>query len=210
MNESIMMPFNGATNLNTKLMVIIASTRPGRLGLPIANWAISEIGKHGGFEVDVAHLALMDLPMLDEPHHPIHRNYTKPHTIAWSRRVDSADAILIVTPENNYGMPGSLKNPLDFLSPEWNSKPVAFVSYGGMSGGMRSVQMAKQVVTTLKMVPLPEAVNIHMVPKFIHDGHFIPDETHEASLKKVLGELTRWAAALRAMRVSQPAPVEAR
>ncbi|HUZ87359.1 MAG TPA: NAD(P)H-dependent oxidoreductase [Candidatus Baltobacterales bacterium] len=189
--------------------MIIASTRPGRLGLPIANWAISEIGKHDGFEVDVADLALMDLPMLDEPNHPMRRNYTKPHTIAWSERVDAADAILIVTPEYNYGMPGSLKNALDFLYHEWNYKPVAFVSYGGMSGGMRSVQMAKQVVTTLKMVALPEAVNIHMVPKYMHDGQFVPEESQVASLKKVLVELSRWAVALRPMRVTLPLPVPA-
>jgi len=201
-----MLPFNGPRNLNTRLLVIIASTRPGRLGLPIANWAVSEIEKYGGFEVDVADLALTDLPMLDEPHHPHHRNYIKARTIAWSKRVDAADAILIVTPEYNYGMPGSLKNAFDFLFHEWNYKPVAFVSYGGMSGGMRSVQMAKQVVTTLKMVPLSEAVNIHMVPKYIHDGEFIPEETHVASLKKVLGELARWAAALRAMRVPEQVP----
>jgi NAD(P)H-dependent FMN reductase len=75
-----------------------------------------------------------------------------------------------------------------------------------MSGGMRSVQMAKQVVTTLKMVPLSEAVNIHMVPKYIHDGQFVPDETHQKSLQNVLDELTRWAAALRAMRVTQSVP----
>src|SRR6202140_4741687 len=205
MNESIMMPFNGATDLNTNLLVIIASTRPGRLGLPIANWAISEIEKDGGFEVDVADLALMDLPMLDEPHHPINRNYTKPHTIAWSKRVDAADAILIVTPEYNYGMPGSLKNAMDFLSHEWNYKPVAFVSYGGMSGGMRSVQMAKQGVTTLKMGPMPQAREINTGPKYMHDGQFVPDETLENNLKKVLGELIRWAAALRAMRVA-PVP----
>src|SRR6202163_1053505 len=179
MNESIMMPFMEQTDLNTKLLGIIATTRPGRLGLPIANWAISEIEKYGGVEGDVADLALMDLPMLDEPNHPYHRNYTKPHTIAWSKRVDAADAILIVTPA---------------------------VSYGGMSGGMRSVQMAKQVVTTLKMMPLPEAVNIHMIPKYMHDGQFVPDETHVNSLNKVLSELTRWAAALRAMRVAQPVP----
>ena len=187
------------------LLVIIASTRPGRLGLPIANWAISEIERHGDFEVDVADLALMNLPMLDEPQQAYHRNYTKPHSIAWSKRVDAADAILIVTPEYNYGMPGSLKNAFDFLFHEWAYKPVAFISYGGMSGGMRSVMMAKQVVTTLKMVPLTEAVNIHMVPKYIHDGQFVPDETLENNLKKVLGELTRWAAALRVMRVAQPA-----
>src|SRR5258708_30248670 len=98
MNESIILPFNGATNLKTKLLLIIASTRPGRLGLPIANWAISEIEKHGGFEVDVADLGVMDLPMLDEPHHPYHRNYTKPHTIALSQRVAPADAIPLLPP----------------------------------------------------------------------------------------------------------------
>src|ERR1700694_3105175 len=207
MNESIILPSMETTNLNTALLVIIASTRPGRLGLPIANWVISEIEKHGGFEVDVADLALMDLPMLDEPHHPIHRNYTKPHTIAWSRRVDAADAILIVTPEYNYGMPGSLKNALDFLIHEWNYKPVAFISYGGMSGGMRSVMMAKQVVTTLKMVPLPEAVNIHMVPKYMHDGQVVPEEDQENALQKVLGELARGAAAPRPPRGAPPATV---
>ncbi len=201
-----MLPFNEAGNSNTRLLVIIASTRPGRLGLPIASWAVSEIENYGGFEVDVADLAVMDLPMLDEPHHPRHRNYTKAHTIAWSRRVEAADAILIITPEYNYGMPGSLKNALDFLFHEWNYKPVAFVSYGGMSGGMRSVQMAKQVVTTLKMVPLSEAVNIHMVPKYIHDGEFVPEDAHVAGLKNVLAELARWSAALRAMRVPQQVP----
>src|SRR5260370_7545074 len=103
-------------------------------------------------------------------------------------------------------MPGSLKNALDFLSHEWNYKPVAFVSYGGMSGGMRSVQMAKQVVTTLKMVPLPEAVNIHMVPKYIHDGQFTPDEAHKASLKNALGELTPLPPALLPLPVPHPTP----
>ena len=194
----------------SKILVIIASTRPGRLGLPIANWALAEIEKQGEFEVDIADLMLMNLPMLDEPHHPILRNYTKPHTIAWSERVDAADAILIVTPEYNYAIPGSLKNALDFLSQEWNYKPVAFVSYGGLSGGMRAVQMAKQVVSTLKMVPLVEAVSIHMTPKYIHEGQFVPDETHGASLKKVLIELSRWAAVLRPMRVaSHPALAQA-
>src|SRR5260370_37288115 len=199
-----MLAFKGPRNWNQNFLGIPPAPRPGRLGLPLANGAISEIEKHGGFEVDVADLALMDLPMLDEPHHPHHRNYTKPHTIVWSRRVDAADAILIVTPEYNYRMPGSLKNAFDFLSQEWNYKPVAFVSYGGMSGGMRSVQMAKGVVTTLQIVPLPKAVNIHMCPKTIHDGQFIPEETQEAGPKKVLGELTRLPAALPARRGPQP------
>src|SRR5258708_13452334 len=148
---------HGETTWNRKLLVNSAGPRPGRVGLPIANWAISEIETHGGFEVEVADLALMDLPMLDEPHHPYYRNYTKPHTIAWSKRVEAADAILIVTPEYNYGRPGSLKNALDFLSHEWNYKPVPFVRYSAMPGGMRSAQMAKQCGTPPTIVPLPHA-----------------------------------------------------
>src|SRR5258708_25942064 len=105
MIESIILPSKGATNLNTNLLLIIASTRPGRLGLPIANWAISEIGKYGGFEVDVPDLAPMDPPMLDEPHHPPHRNYTKPPTHPRSKPVDTPDAIPTPPPQYNYRKP---------------------------------------------------------------------------------------------------------
>jgi NAD(P)H-dependent FMN reductase len=77
---------------------------------------------------------------------------------------------------------------------------VAFVSYGGVSGGLRAVQMEKSIVTTLKMVPLVEAVTIPMVAHHMQDGAFKAAEVHAASAKVVLDELDRWTTALKPLR----------
>jgi NAD(P)H-dependent FMN reductase len=47
----------------------------------------------------------------------------------------TADAFLVVTPEYNHGYPAVLKRLIDSFDEEWHAKPVAFVSYGGISGG---------------------------------------------------------------------------
>src|SRR5690242_19682950 len=117
------------------LSVLITSTRPGRVGLPVARWFIARAEAHGGFTVRVDDLAEIRLPFLDEPRHPRLRQYEHQHTRDWSARVDAADAFAIVTPEYNSGLPATLKNALDFLNQEWRYKPVGFVSYGGVSAG---------------------------------------------------------------------------
>jgi NAD(P)H-dependent FMN reductase len=152
-----------------KLHVILASTRPGRAGEPIADWFVERAIAHGAFDVELVDLAEVALPFMDEPNHPRLRRYTQEHTRAWSARVDRADAFVFVTPEYNYGLTAPLKNAIDFLHFEWQHKPVGFVSYGGVAAGTRAVQMLKQVVTTLKMVPLFEAVNIPFHTQFIDD-----------------------------------------
>ena len=146
-----------------QLQVIIASTRPGRAGLPIGRWAAEAAAEHGGFDVELVDLEEMRLPLLDEPNHPRMRKYTKEHTLRWSEKVSAADAFLFVTPEYNYGPPPALLNAVNFLHDEWAYKPAAFVSYGGVAAGLRSVQALKQVLTTLRMVPIPEGVAIPFV-----------------------------------------------
>ncbi|GAA3311138.1 hypothetical protein GCM10020295_80060 [Streptomyces cinereospinus] len=63
-------------------------------------------------------------------------------------------------PEYNHGYNAELKNAIDYLSQEWQYKPVGLVSYGGVSAGTRAAQMIKQVVTALKMTPVLEAVSL--------------------------------------------------
>jgi NAD(P)H-dependent FMN reductase len=184
-----------------RLAVIVASTRPGRIAPAVAEWFVRAAREHGGFEVDLVDLAEVDLPFLDEPNHPRLKDYVHDHTRAWSARVDAADAFVVVTPEYNYGMPAVLKNALDYLHHEWAHKPIAFVSYGGVSAGTRSVQMAKQVVTTLRMYALPEAVSIPFVQQFLDDeGRLQPNETMEGAAKAVLDELVVVEQALRPLR----------
>jgi NAD(P)H-dependent FMN reductase len=183
-----------------KLTTIIASTRPGRVGHGVAHWFHGVAEQVGVFENSVADLAELNLPLYDEPHHPNLQKYQHDHTKAWSKIVDGSDAFVIVTPEYNYGPPPSLVNALDFVYKEWNYKPVAFVSYGGASGGLRAVQMIKQIVTTLKLMPMMEAVTLPFVATNIVDGKFTAPEVAEKAARVMLAELLRWSVALKTMR----------
>lgn len=183
------------------LSVIIGSTRPGRAGLPIATWFIDRARSHGGFQVTVLDLAEIDLPMMDERKHPRLAEYEHQHTKDWSAQVAAADAFVFVTPEYNYGYTAPLKNAIDYLHAEWKHKPVGFVSYGGVAAGTRAVQQLKQVVTTLSMVPLFEAVSIPFHPQFIDDaGVLQPNDIMDGAATAMLDELVRVEATVRGLR----------
>ncbi|HTW05029.1 MAG TPA: NAD(P)H-dependent oxidoreductase, partial [Streptosporangiaceae bacterium] len=184
----------------------VGSTRPGRAGAPIAQWFAARAKDHGGFDVNVVDLAELGLPLLDEPNHPRLRTYTQQHTKDWSAIVDAADAVVFVTPEYNYGYPASVKNAIDYLHQEWRDKPVGFVSYGGVAAGTRAVQQLKQVVTTLRMLPIFESVNIPFHSKLLDsDGVFHPGEGLDQAADAMLDELVRTEAALRPLRRPEPA-----
>nr|AGS49312.1 putative reductase [uncultured bacterium esnapd2] len=185
-----------------KLQIIIASVRPGRIGWPVGQWFAAEARAHGGFEqVEVVDLAEVNLPMMDEPHHPRLRNYLHQHTKDWSATVDSADAYVFVMPEYNYGFTAPLKNAIDYLNHEWAYKPVGLVSYGGVSGGTRAAQMIKQIVTTLKMFPLTEAVSIPFVHSLLDEDEQIQaNDVMVTSAKAMLDELRRVSDAFRPLR----------
>jgi NAD(P)H-dependent FMN reductase len=161
---------------------------------------IRQTFEHDGFNVKVADLADLALPMLDEPHHPRLKNYVHDHTKNWSKLVDEADAFAFVMPEYNYTFTAPLKNAIDYLHSEWAYKPVGFVSYGGISAGLRAVQSLKPVVTTLSMFPLPMGVALPYVVNSIVEGELDPDELAEGSAKNMLDELRRVADALASLR----------
>ena len=200
MPEPITMPETRTLSQPT-LMILIASTRPGRAGAPVAEWFQERAVGYGGFRVEVVDLAEVNLPFLDEPNHPRLRQYVHQHTKDWSAVVERADAFAFVMPEYNYGFNAPLKNAIDYLHHEWAYKPIGFVSYGGVSAGTRAVQMAKQVVTALKMVPVAEAVSIPFVRQFIDDeGRLQPNETMNVAADQMLEELRRWIEALQPLR----------
>ena len=143
-----------------RLNIIIGSTRPGRLGPGIAGWFETCARGHGGFEPVLVDLADFNLPVYDEPNHPRLRQYVHDHTKAWSASVEAADAFVFVTPEYNYFAPPALVNALDYVLHEWGYKPAGIVSYGGASGGMRSAQMLKLLLTSVRVMPIPDSVNV--------------------------------------------------
>lgn len=180
------------------LQVVVASTRPGRIGPAFANWFITVAVKHGGFSVERVDLADVGLPFMDEPNHPKLGMYQHQHTKDWSATVTRADAFVFVTPEYNYGYNAVLKNAIDFLHREWADKAVSFVSYGGIGAGTRAVQQLKQVLTTLRMVPTFESVNVpYAAQKLTGDGLVTPDPLMEQAAVATLDELLRLTRLLR-------------
>lgn len=182
------------------LLVIVASTRPGRIGLPVSQWFVEAAKEHGGFQVSVADLAEENLPLLDEPHHPRLRRYQKDHTKRWSEKVAAADAIVFVIPEYNYALGAALKNAIDYLHSEWNYKAAGVVSYGGVSAGTRSAMALVGVAYALKLWMTPVAVNIPFVHTFLEDGVIKPNETMVGAAAGMLDELSKLTTALKPLR----------
>lgn len=184
------------------LQVIIASTRQCRKGAAVGAWFLEQARTHGKFDVGLVDLAAVNLPLFDEPQHPRLQEYEHEHTKAWSATVQRADAFVFVTPEYDYSAPSSLVNAVQYLVHEWAYKPVGFASYGGVSGGTRGVQMAKQLVTAVKMMPMVEAVAIPFFTNYLHSesGAFDPGEMQEGAAVTMLDELLRWAVALEPLR----------
>ena len=186
------------------LQVVIASTRPGRAGEPIGRWFAGQCRGDERFSVGVTDLAELALPLMDEPNLPRVRQYIHEHTRAWSRTVDAADCFVFVMPEYNHGFCAGLKNAIDYLHQEWARKPVGFVSYGGVSGGMRAVQLLKPVLTCLRMLPVTEQVALANYAQYLHDGRFEPGADAGFACRTMLDELYRTTAT---MRRAEPAVV---
>ena len=184
-----------------KLLIIIASTRPGRIGVPVANWFMELAGAHDGFELELVDLYELDLPLLDEPNHPRLRQYTKEHTKAWSETVDSADAVVFVTAEYNHSYTAALKNAIDYLHHEWHHKPLGFASYGGVAAGTRAMQALKPAAIALALVPVVAAVNIPFVQQFrADDGTIVGNDVMVEAASAMLDELMTMHGALAPLR----------
>lgn len=183
-----------------RLHTVIVSTRPGRVGPMVGRWFHEFAQKHGKFDAHLVDLADFNLPVYDEPQHPMRRHYEHDHTKKWSASVNAADAFVFVTPEYNYGPPPSFLNALDYVFWEWQYKPAGLVGYGGISAGGRSTHTAKLTLSTLKMMPLPEGVWLPNVFQQFKDGKFVANELNEQGATATLNELFKWTEALAPLR----------
>src|ERR1700722_12211753 len=79
-----------------KLGIIVASTRPTRVGHLVGQWLHECAVEHGQFDIELLDLAKFNLPLYDEPKHPSLQQYERDHTKRWSASVAAADAFVIV------------------------------------------------------------------------------------------------------------------
>ncbi|MEO6411099.1 MAG: GNAT family N-acetyltransferase [Pedococcus sp.] len=181
---------------NMRILVLTTSTRPSRRGRAITDWFLAVAAGRRDITIDDADLAAIRLPLLDEPDEPASGSYRHRHTQQWSRRVAAADAVVVVLPEYNHGMPATFKNAVDYLSAEWAYKPVAFISYGNTSAGTRSLQMAKQVTSALRMVPVGAALSLRIADA-LPEGFVISSPALVAGAESILDDLARVSSTVR-------------
>ncbi|MET9023653.1 NAD(P)H-dependent oxidoreductase [Actinopolymorpha sp. NPDC004070] len=178
------------------LVVVTASVRPDRIGHTVTRWFLRHLSGLTCATVDHIDLATLDLPgRLDGGG----------DTDEFTKRIDRADAFVLVTPEYNHGYPGPLKTAIDTPYEQWRAKPLGFVSYGGASGGLRAVEQLRNVMAELHVTTMRTGV---MIPN-VHDAfdeHGEPrrPEHLEAALAEMVCQLNWWAPALNRARAHQP------
>lgn len=185
-----------------KVAVILASNREGRFAPVVADWFLSRTGEHSDITTDLVDVAELDLPTaLSYAPGPEDRALLA----EVSARLAAADAFVVVTPEYNHSYPAPLKNLIDWHRAEWQAKPVAFVSYGGISGGLRAVEHLRQVFAELHSVSIRDTVSFHNAGALFDDeGRHREPAAPAAAAKSLLDQLVWWGRALREARAAHP------
>jgi NAD(P)H-dependent FMN reductase len=178
--------------------VIVGSTREGRFGDTVAKWFVGRAALHPELDLDLIDLAEANLPAVLKDNPP-------PEVEAVTSRFAEADAFVIVTPEYNRGYPASLKFAIDSAREEWFAKPVCFVSYGGMSGGLLSVEQLRLVCAELHMVSLRDCVSLHRCHDLFDETGALKEPTGpNEAVRTMINHLVWWAVALRDQRARWP------
>ncbi|MCG8393105.1 MAG: NAD(P)H-dependent oxidoreductase [Pseudomonadales bacterium] len=185
-------------NAPLRVALLYGSTREGRTGDQVVAWAAEQIRRDDRFELDVIDPLDHDLPA----HFPAGEHEGMAQL---TERLQQADAILIATPEYNHSFPAPLKQVIDLTGEAWQARPVAFISYGGVSGGLRAVEQLRQVFAELHAVTLRQVVSFMNVwQSFDKTGTLQNPARANQRLATLLTQLQWWARTLRQGREQQP------
>jgi len=176
-------------NLNT--IILIGSAREKRVADRVLKWLIPELSKYPDFSIRLADARNFDAGGVKR----------RAATRMLEADVSAADAVIVLTPEYNHSFPAPLKTMLDSLGEPWKKKPVAFISYGGVSGGLRAIEQLRLVTAELDMADIRETVSIQSPwTNLDEDGEPRFPEQLNAALGRQMTALTWWGHSLRAAR----------
>lgn len=185
-----------------KIAIILGSTRPGRNGEAVARWVYEIAKKRIDAEFEFVDIKDFNLPLLDEPVPPSQGQYSKEHTKAWSAKIDSFDGYIFVTAEYNHGIPGALKNAIDYLYKEWNNKAAGFVGYGSV-GGVRAVEQLRLVMAELQIADVRAQVAVSIITEFEDFRIFKPASYQVQLVNNMLDQVISWGRALKLLRTQK-------
>ncbi|MFW6640417.1 NADPH-dependent FMN reductase [Nocardiopsis algeriensis] len=186
---------------NLRIAVILGNNRNGSTGPAVARWFLGLAHRRSDMEIDVLDVSELFTDDLYGHGHgaPL---------AAFGPRVAAADGFVVLTPEYNHGYPGPLKSAIDSARREWFAKAVGFVSYGGMSGGLRAIEQLRLVFSELHTTTVRDTVSLHNASRmFGPDGLPARDLSGEqGAVELLLDQVAWWSLALREARRERPYP----
>jgi NAD(P)H-dependent FMN reductase len=184
--------------MNSKIKLVLIHSGKDEEGLQpaLTKWVTDVLAQRAEFE-----------PWLVEPANLI----VRPDNAAVTQRQESlrhlaeADAFLIITSQQSNVYHSTLKAFIDQFSVRWHARPVAFIGYGGASGGLCAMSELRQILAGQHAVPICNFVSFPN-PWALIDGAVVTRQPDQARLPmaRMLVQLNWWARALKAARQQMP------
>jgi NAD(P)H-dependent FMN reductase len=173
------------------IVLLIGSAREQRMADRVLKWLLPQLATYPEFSFRLADARDFDAGGVER----------RAAVRLLEADVSAADAVIILTPEYNHSFPAPLKTMLDSLGEPWRRKPVAFISYDGISGGLRAIEQLRLVAAELDMAGIRESVSIQDPwTNLSEEGEPRFPERLNAALGRQLTALAWWSYSLRAAR----------
>lgn len=175
-----------------KVLIVLSSVRPNRIADNILGLVHKELKRYPELEAEIADFRELPLPFVNSRVSPSHEEFVHEdkNVIKWSDKVKNADIVLFLTAEYNYSYTSVLKNAIDWLLPEWQDKPVAFIGYG-WSGGSRAITKLRDLLTGfIQAKPLVSEANLNFMKLIDTEGNPLDEAGVSQSISSVLDEIS--------------------
>ncbi len=167
-----------------KVSIISSSIRPDRKSHRVALYLKNFLVDNRKADAEIIDLKEYHFPLFENKL-SVQKN-PAPNSIAFAEKIKVSDAVIIVTPEYNGGIPASLKNAIDLLYDEWNHKPVGIVT--ASSGAFAGSQVLVALQFSLWKMKAHTISEFFSVPKVqdAYDKNGLPADKAESDKKATI------------------------
>ncbi len=179
----------------SNILVVTGSVRPNSVNEKVVPLVVSELEAQNA-PVKIANLKELNLPFFDAPVPPSSPDFvaTDEAVKQWTQLVGEADGVVFITPEYNHTMSPIQLNAIDWISKEWEDKPIALVGYGWTSGAHQAHATAREALAVnLKAKVGDEQTNLFFTKDLNPDGTVADEVSVKAKIAATINELLETA-----------------
>ncbi len=170
-----------------KIAIILGSVRKNRKSSQVGVYLKNLLDNRDGVVPKLLDLVEFPFPVMEERF----RNLTHPPAgmVEFSRTLEEADGIVIITPEYNGSYSGALKNTLDYFKQEYVKKPMGIVTVSsGIWGGVNASHHLLAWVLHVEAIPSPFKLMVQNINSLFNNKGELTDPDFEARAEKFLDE----------------------